>query len=394
MAIKYIDQLDLKGKRVLIRVDYNVPYDDKMNITDDTRIKATIPTLNYCIENKAKIILISHLGRPKGKIVPEMSLKPVAERLSSIVKKEIKFIDNEIGDDVKNITDKLNEGEIALLENIRFNPGEGKNDTELGKKFASLADVYINDAFATAHRSHASNDAVTNFVDECAAGFLLKNEIEYFNKSMEKPERPLGAIIGGAKVSSKLDALMNILTKVNYIIIGGGMVFTFLKAKGYEIGKSLLEEDLVDTAGEIMKEAELKNVEILLPVDIAAAEEFKNESPKIVCPADQIPANMIGLDIGPESIKIFNDKIKESKTVIWNGPMGAFEMPNFAHGTNSMANTLGETDCLSIVGGGDSVTAVNQAGMADKISYISTGGGAFLELLEGKTLPAFAALDK
>jgi phosphoglycerate kinase len=254
--------------------------------------------------------------------------------------------------------------------------------------------VYIDDAFAAAHRGHSSNDAITKYVRECAAGFLMENEIEYFKKAMEKPQRPVGAIIGGAKISTKIDALKNILNKVDYIIIGGGMAFTFLKAKGYQTGKSLLEEDLVETAGKILKEAKDKKVEILLPPDIVAAPAFDNNSPRSVVPADKIPDNMIGLDIGPESIKYFNDKIKTSKTVIWNGPMGAFEMPNFAEGTNAIAKTLAQSGCLSIVGGGDSVSAVNQSGVADKISYISTGGGAWLELLEGKTLPGIAALDK
>ncbi|MCP4137634.1 MAG: phosphoglycerate kinase [bacterium] len=394
MTIKYIDQLDLAGKRVLIRVDYNVPYDKDMNITDTTRINATLPTIQLCLDKGAKIILMSHLGRPKGKVVPEMSLGPVAAKLSEIINKEVKFIDAPIGEEVKKITDTLGEGEIALLENIRYDAGEGKNDEELGKKMASLADIYINDAFATAHRSHASNDAVTRHVDICAAGFLLKNEIEYFKKAMGNPERPLGAIIGGAKVSSKLDALKNILTKVNYIIIGGGMAFTFLKAQGYSVGKSLLEEDLVDTAKEILDEAKAKGVEILLPVDVVAAAEFNNDAPVQVISIDSIPDDLMGLDVGPETTKLFIEKLKETKTAIWNGPMGAFEMSNFAAATNAIANTLAELDCLSIVGGGDSVTAVNQAGVADKMSYISTGGGAFLELLEGKTLPGFAALDK
>lgn len=394
MAIKYIDQIDISKKTIIIRVDYNVPYDKSLNITDDTRIKATVPTIEYCIKNNCKILLISHLGRPKGKVVPEMSLKPVQKRLSNILGKDIKFIDSLEGDTAKNTISQMNNGDIALIENIRFYPEEEKNDDAFGKKLASLGDIFINDAFATAHRGHSSNDAITGHIKESAAGFLLKDEIEYFKKAMENPKRPLAAVIGGAKVSSKLDALTNILNKVDTLIIGGGMAFTFLKAKGYHTGKSLLEEDLVETAKNIMKDANSKNIEILLPVDILAAEEFDNDSPAKVVKADQIPDNLMGLDLGPETIKLFSEKIKLCKTVIWNGPMGAFEMPNFAKGTNTIADVLAETDCLSIVGGGDSVTAVNQAGVADKISYISTGGGAFLELLEGKTLPALAALDK
>ncbi len=394
MTIKYIDQIDLKGKRVLIRVDYNVPYDEDMNITDDTRIKATIPTIEHCLKEGAKIILISHLGRPKGKIVPEMSLSPVAKQLEKIIGKEVSFDDTPIGDEVAEKTREMKEGDILLLENIRFYPEETKNDENLGKKLSALADVYINDAFATAHRGHASNEAVTHFTDVCAAGFLLKNEIEYFKKAMSEPEKPFGAIIGGAKVSSKLDALKNILNKVDFIIIGGGMAFTFLKAQGYEVGKSLLEEELIETAGEILAEAEKKNVKIYLPVDIVAAHEFENDAQRNIVKIDAIPEELMGLDIGPDSIEIFSKAIAAAKTILWNGPMGAFEMSNFSKGTNAIADVLAETDCLSIVGGGDSVTAVNQAGVADKMSYISTGGGAFLELLEGKTLPAFAALDK
>jgi phosphoglycerate kinase len=393
MTIRYIDAVDLKGKRVLLREDYNVPYDKGMNITDETRITATLPTVNYCIRQGAKIILVSHLGRPKGKPVPEMSLRPVAKRLSEILGRQVRFIDLPLGDEVKKITDSLKEGEIALLENIRFYPGEEKNDPELGKLLASLCDVYIDDAFAAAHRGHASNEAVTKFAKECAAGFLMENEIEYFKKAMENPKRPLGAIIGGAKISTKLEALKNIINKVDYLIIGGGMAFTFMKALGYTIGKSLLEEELVGTAKGIMDEAKGKNVDVLLPVDIVAAPTFENDAPRTIVPADRMPNDLIGLDIGPESVKLFDKRIKESKTVIWNGPMGAFEMPNFAAGTNGILKSITDSGCLSIVGGGDSVSAVNKSGMADKISYISTGGGAWLELLEGKTLPGIAALD-
>lgn len=391
MTIKYIDEINLNFKKIIIRVDYNVPYDSDMNITDDTRIKATLPTLNYCIERDAKIILISHLGRPKGKVVPEMSLRPVSERLSQLLGKEVRFIDEPIGDNLKQITSNIANGEVVLLENIRFYPEEEKNDEDFGKKLAELGDVYINDAFAAAHRGHAANEAITRHIKECAAGFLLKDEIEYFKKAMTRPERPLLAIIGGAKVSSKLKALKNILDKVDFLIIGGGMVFTFLKAKGYQIGKSLLEEDLIDTAKEMLLKNESK---IILPIDIIAASEFSNDASKKTVTLEQIPTDMMGLDIGPKSVELFSKIIRDAKTIVWNGPMGAFEMPSFANGTNEIAKTIAETDCLSIVGGGDSVTAVNKSGMAEKISYISTGGGAFLELLEGITLPAIAALDK
>jgi len=394
MTVKYIDQIDLKNKRVMIRVDYNVPYDKEMAIADDTRIKATIPTIEFCLKNQCKIILISHLGRPKGQIKPGLSLKPVAESLRTLLNMPIQFIETPLGDETINISNSLNNGEIALFENIRFYPGEEKNDRALGELLAKHADVYINDAFAAAHRGHASNFAITEFVSVSAAGFLLKNEIEFSQKTIQSAESPFGAIIGGAKVSSKIDVLINIISKVDFLIIGGGMAFTFLKSKGYGIGNSLLEDDLLDTAREIIRKAKENNVDILLPVDIVGAEEFDNDSPKAIYSIDEIPDNIIGLDIGPESIKLFSDRIKQAKTIIWNGPMGAFEMSNFAAGTNEIAKTLADSDCLSIVGGGDSVTAINKAGVTDRISYISTGGGAFLELLEGKTLPGIAALDR
>lgn len=394
MTIKYIDQLDLKNKRVMIRVDYNVPYDKEMTITDDTRIKATIPTIEYCLKNDCRIILISHLGRPKGQVKPNLSLKPVAESLSRLLNLPVKFIDTTLSDETISLTKNMTNGEIVLFENIRFYPGEEKNDRALGELLSKHADIFINDAFAAAHRGHASNFAITEFIGVSAAGFLLKNEIEYSQKTIQSAESPFGAIIGGAKVSSKIDVLTNILSKVDFLIIGGGMAFTFLKSKGFSIGNSLLEDELLDTAREIIRKAKENNVEILLPVDIVGAEEFDNDSPRAVYSIDKIPDNIIGLDIGPESIELFSAKIKEAKTIIWNGPMGAFEMSNFAAGTNGIAHTLAESQCLSIVGGGDSVTAINKAGVSDKISYISTGGGAFLELLEGKILPGIAALDK
>ncbi|MCU0822317.1 MAG: phosphoglycerate kinase [Spirochaetes bacterium] len=392
MAVKYIDQINIKNKRVMIRVDYNVPYDKELNITDDTRISATIPTLEHCIKENAKVILVSHLGRPDGKVVPKMSLKPVADRLSRLIKKSVVFIDKPIGEEVKNIiANNLKPGDVALLENIRFYPEEEKNDDGFGKKLAELADVYVNDAFAAAHRGHASNEAVTRYIKECAAGFLLKDEIEYFKKITSNPERPLVAVIGGAKVSSKLEVLKNFIDKVDFLIIGGGMAFTFLKAKGFGVGKSILENDLVDTAKSILSRGGGK---IILPVDTVIAAEFKNDSPSKVVPSDSIPDNMMGLDIGPKTIEEFGGIIKNAKTLVWNGPVGAFEMSSFAKGTMEIGKIIAESKCISVVGGGDSVTAVNTFGLADKMSYISTGGGAFLELLEGKILPAIAALDK
>ena len=328
MAIKYLNQLHLDGKKVLIRVDYNVPYDKSMNITDDTRITETIPTIKYCTDRGARVVLISHLGRPKGKPVPEMSLKPVSKKLAELLKKDVAFIEDPLGDAVKKKIDAMKEGDVALLENIRFYPGEEKNDDALGALLASLGEVYIDDAFAAAHRGHASNDAITKHMKVVAAGFLLEKEIEYFNKALLEPERPLVVVIGGAKVSTKIEVLENIITKVDSLIIGGGMAFTFLKAKGLGVGKSLLEADFVDTAKAIMEKAEKAGVKILLPVDIVAAPEFKDDSPQKVVSADKIPDDMLGLDIGPESIKLFNETIAKAKTVVWNGPMGAFEMPS------------------------------------------------------------------
>ena len=394
MAIRYIDQLDLKGKKALIRVDYNVPYDRDLNITDDTRITATLPTIRYCLDGGATVLLVSHLGRPKGKPNDRMTLAPVAMRLEQLLGRKVKFIAALIGSGAESEVAALASGDVALLENIRFYPEEEKNDDEFGKKLASMCDVYVNDAFATAHRGHASNEAITRYARECAAGFLLKDEIEYFKKALEKPEKPLVAVIGGAKVSTKIDVLRNIIAKVDTLIIGGGMAFTFLKAQGHGVGKSLLEEDLVDSAKETLREAERHNIRVMLPVDVVAAEAFDNNAANSVVPAGAIPDNMMGLDIGPESLNLFGEAIRGAKTVIWNGPMGAFEMPSFSDGTFGVAKIIAESGCISIIGGGDSVTAINKSGIADRMTYVSTGGGAFLELLEGKTLPGIAALDR
>ena len=394
MAINYLNQIDVNGKKVIIRTDYNVPYDENMNITDSTRIEETIPTIKFCTDRGAKVILISHLGRPKGKHVDKMSLGPVSKKLSELLKKEVIFITEPVGDAIKPIISGMKEGDVALLENIRFYPEEEKNDDDFGRMLAGLGDIYINDAFAAAHRGHASNDAITRHIKQTGAGFLLEKEIEYFNKALLDPDRPLVVIIGGAKVSTKIEALENILKKVDTLIIGGAMAFTFLKAQGLSIGKSLVEDEFIDTAKTIMDKAAKANVEILLPVDVLAAPEFKDDSPAKAVSVDAIPDDLIGLDIGPESIKLFNKAIEKAKTVIWNGPMGAFEMPSFSKGTKEVGYMVGMSNCMSIVGGGDSVTAVNQLGLANKITYISTGGGAFLELLEGKTLPAIAALDR
>jgi phosphoglycerate kinase len=394
VAVKYLKSLELRGKRAFIRVDFNVPYDKSMSITDDTRITATLPTIRHCIDGGAKVILVSHLGRPDGKVVPKMSLAPVAERLSGLLGRTVLFVDKPIGAGAAEMLAGLKDGDVALLENIRFYPEEEKNDREFGKKLAELADVYINDAFATAHRGHASNEAITHFVKECAAGFLLENEIEYFRKAMLDPTRPTTAIIGGVKISSKIDALKNILGRVDNLIIGGGMAYTFLKAKGYDVGKSILEADHVPTAKAIIDLAIKNKVNLVLPVDIVVAPDLDSADKMSLARFDAMPSDLEGVDIGPESIGLYSDIIRKSKTVVWNGPLGAFENPAFAVGTNAIAKIVAESDCLSVIGGGDSVSAIHQSGYADKMSYISTGGGAFLELLEGKTLPAIAALDK
>ncbi len=394
MAIKYLKDLDLKGKRALIRVDYNVPYDKAMNITDDTRITATLPTLRYCIDRDARLVLVSHLGRPDGKPKPEMSLEPVARRLSELLGKKVLFIPGPIGDEVKAAIGQMKAGDVSLLENIRFYPEEEKNDEDFGRLLASLGDVYINDAFAAAHRGHASNEAVTRHIGECAAGFLLQEEIEYFKKALLEPARPVTAIIGGVKISSKIDALKNMMGKVNNLVIGGGMAFTFLKAEGYEIGKSILEKDHVGTAREILDLAAKNNVKVVLPVDVVIAPGLESADKKKIVPVDRIPPDMWGLDIGPDTVKLCKTILAASRTIVWNGPLGAFENPSFAEGTNAIAKIVAESGALSVIGGGDSVSAVNKSGYADKMSYISTGGGAFLELLEGKTLPAIKALDK
>jgi phosphoglycerate kinase len=392
--MKYIDQIEMKGKRVFLRVDFNVPMDKEGNVTSDKRVRASIPTINYALEKGAKLIVASHLGRPKGKRVAEMSLQPVVKVLSDLVKKPVAFLDDCVGTAVEEAVGKMKEGDILLLENLRFQPGEDKNDPEFARQLAALCDVYIDDAFAVSHRAAASNAAITEFVPVCAAGFLLKNEIEYFKKAMVNPAKPLAVIIGGAKVSDKIGLLENLIEKADKIIIGGGMAFTFLRAAGYETGKSLCEEDMLDTARKIVEKAKQKNVPFLLPVDAVIAQEAKAEAEAKVCGVREIPKEWIGLDIGPATIALFSDALKGVKTVIWNGPMGMFELAPFSKGTFELAAAVANSGALSIIGGGDTDTAIKKAGLSAKMSYISTGGGAFLEWLEGKTLPGIAALEK
>lgn len=392
--MKYIDQIDMKGKRVFLRVDFNVPMDKEGNVTSDKRVRASIPTITYALEKGAKLIVASHLGRPKGKRVAEMSLKPVVKVLSDLLKKEVLFLEDCVGPVVEQGVARLQEGQIILLENLRFQPGEDKNDAQFAKQLAALCDVYIDDAFAVSHRAAASNSAITEFVPVCAAGFLLKNEVEYFKKAMVNPAKPLAAIIGGAKVSDKIGLLENLIEKVDKIIIGGGMAFTFLRAAGYETGKSLCEEDMLDTARKIVDKAKQKNVQFLLPVDAVIAQAAEAQAEARICGVQDIPKEWIGLDIGPATIALFSKALKGVKTVIWNGPMGMFELAPFSKGTFQLAQAVADSGALSIIGGGDTDTAIKKAGLTSKMSYISTGGGAFLEWLEGKTLPGIAALEK
>ena len=392
---KTLKDMDVKNKKVLVRVDYNVPINSSGQITDDIRIKSSIPTIEYLLEKDAAIILMSHLGRPKGEPKKEFTLEPVAKKLSELLNKDVIFSDDDkvVSETVKKQANALKSGQIMLLQNTRYRKEEEKNGEEFAKDLASLAEVYINDAFGTSHRAHASNVGVSKFLPS-ALGFLVEKEVSIMGKALDDPERPFVAILGGAKVSDKIGVIENLIKKVDAIIIGGGMAFTFLKAKGYEVGKSLLEEDKVELAKELIKKAKANGVALVLPIDIVVAKEFKNDTEFKTVAADSIPADMMGLDIGEETISLFNDVIKEAKTIIWNGPMGVFEMDNFNKGTYAIANAMVHSGAITIVGGGDSASAVEKAGLADKITHVSTGGGASLELLEGKVLPGIDAISE
>jgi len=390
--MKYLNQIDVSGKKVLVRVDFNVPMDKSGKVTDDTRVRASLATINYIREKGARVIVMSHLGRPKGKRVPEFSLKPVAPILSGLLNKDVPFVDDCVGEKALQAVADMKAGDVILLENLRFHPGEDKNDDAFAQELAKLCDVYINDAFAVSHRAAASNTAITKFVPVCAAGFLLKNEIEYFNKAMGNPARPLVAIIGGAKVSDKIKVLENVIDKVDCLIVGGGMAFTFLKAQGFNVGKSLCETEMLDLARKIMDKAKAKNVQFLLPVDTVIAQEPSAEAERNIVAVKDIHDGWMGLDIGPASIAAFSDVVKTAKTIVWNGPLGMFELVPFSKGTFTLVDAVVASGALTIVGGGDTDTAIHKTGKSDQISYISTGGGAFLELLEGKTLPAVDAL--
>ena len=390
-----IDNLDFKDKKVLVRVDFNVPLDENLKVTDDIRIVSSLPTIKKIISDSGKAILMSHLGRPKGKVNPKYSLKPAAEKLSELLGKNVTLAPDCIGDEVKKIVNNMKPEDVVLLENLRYHEEEEKNDPVFAKQLSELGDIYINDAFGSAHRAHASTEGVTKYIDKCAAGYLMQKELEYLGGAVSFPKKPYCAILGGAKISGKIDVINNLLDKVDTMLIGGGMAFTFFKAQGKEIGKSLLEEEKLELAKELLNKVKGMNVRFLLPIDVVVADEFKNDSPSETVSIDNVASAKMGLDIGPETIKLFKDEIIKSKTIVWNGPMGVFEMPNFAKGTFEIAEALAEATAngaITVVGGGDSSAAISKAGLEDKVSHVSTGGGASLEFLEGKTLPGVAAL--
>ncbi|MGE7660366.1 phosphoglycerate kinase [Peribacillus sp. NPDC097197] len=392
MNKKSIKDIELKGKRVFCRVDFNVPMQDG-KISDDTRIKAALPTINYLIEQGAKVILASHLGRPKGQVVEELRLAPVAERLSQLIGKDVQRADEAYGEAVQSIIEGLKDGELLLLENVRFYPGEEKNDPELAKEFAKLADVYVNDAFGAAHRAHASTEGIAHHLP-AVAGLLMEKELSVLGKALSEPDRPFTAIIGGAKVKDKIGVIENLLEKVDHLIIGGGLGYTFIKAQGHEVGTSLLEEDKIELAKSFIESAKEKGVKMHLPIDAVVTAEFSPDAETEIVDIDSIPSDKMSLDIGPKTSELFADVIKGSKLVIWNGPMGVFEFDKFANGTRAVAEALADAkDTYSIVGGGDSAAAAEKFGLAEKMSHISTGGGASLEFMEGKELPGVVALN-
>jgi len=391
MNKKSIRDVDLAGKRVFCRVDFNVPMQDGV-ITDDTRIRAALPTIRYLTEAKAKVILASHFGRPKGTVVEEMRLTPIAKHLSELLGKPVKKLDESAGAAVEAAVADMQDGDVILLENVRFQAGEEKNDPELAKQFAQLADLFVNDAFGAAHRAHASTAGIAQYIP-AVAGLLMEKEIRFLGGALSQPERPFTAIVGGAKVKDKIAVIENLLTKVNALIIGGGMANTFLKAKGYSVGSSLCEEDKLDLARSLMKQAEERGVQLLMPVDVVVADRFAADAEKKTVSVDAIPDGWMALDIGPKSVEAFRDVIVGSKTVVWNGPMGVFEMDAFAQGTIGVAKAMADCGGTTIIGGGDSVAAVEKAGVAEQMTHISTGGGASLEFMEGKELPGVAVLQ-
>jgi phosphoglycerate kinase len=395
-SLASLSAADISGKRALVRVDFNVPVDDQGNITDDTRIRAALPTIQDLTQKGAKVILTSHFGRPKG-VDEKLRLTPVAKRLSALLGQEVIKTDDCIGDDVAAKVAALDNGQVLLLENVRFYKEEEKNDREFAQKLAANADFYVNDAFGTAHRAHASTEGVTEFLSPSVAGYLVEKELQYLQSAIEEPKRPLAAIIGGSKVSSKIGVIETLLEKCDKLIIGGGMIFTFYKARGLSVGKSLVEEDKLELAKSLEAKAKERGVALLLPTDVVLADNFAADANSQTVNIDAIPDGWMGLDIGPDSVKVFQEALADCKTVIWNGPMGVFEFDKFAKGTEAIAHTLADiskTGAITIIGGGDSVAAVEKVGLADQMSHISTGGGASLELLEGKILPGIAALDE
>ena len=392
--MKTLDDLDLKGKRVFMRVDFNVPLDRQRRITDDFRIRAVLPSIHKVIESGGRLILASHLGRPKGKVADEFSLRPVAEHLSELLAKPVPLVPDCVGPEVEKQVSLLNDGEALFLENLRFHPEEEKNDPKFSSRLAGLADIYVNEAFSASHRAHASVEGITRFVPVCAAGYQLQKEIEYFKKVMDNPQRPLAIIVGGVKISTKLGLLENLIPKIDFLIIGGAMANTFFKAQGKEVGKSLVEDDFIETALHLLESADKRGVKVFLPVDAVVSADAEILGDVRQVPIDKIPKDTMILDIGAQSVQVFESVLQSCNTIIWNGPMGVFETPPFNKGTFALAEFIGSLGALTVIGGGDSAAAIRQADAENKVSYVSTGGGVFLELLEGKDLPGVSALER
>jgi len=390
---KTVKDIELKGKKVIVRCDFNVPLKEGV-ITDDTRITAAMPTIEYLVAEGAAVILMSHLGRPEGEANPKYTLKPVADRLSELLGKEVVFAQSDVvvDDEVKAKAEALGAGDVMLLENVRYRKEETKNGAEFAKELASLADIFVNDAFGTAHRAHSSTAGVADYLP-AVSGFLIEKEVKFLGSAVENPKRPFVAIMGGAKVGDKISVIENLLKKVDTLIIGGGMAYTFYKSMGLEIGTSILDADSIDLAAQLLKKAEEMGVKMIIPVDVVCAKEFKNETETLVCSREEMPADMMGMDIGPKTVELYKEEIAKAATIVWNGPMGVFEMENFAKGTLAVAEALAESDAITVIGGGDSAAAVEQFGLGDKMTHISTGGGASLEFLEGKVLPGIAVIE-